>query len=203
MLQATLIKLATYRHLAEWVGVALAVWATLLETRERVLSRPLSAMATAIMMGVYYAAGLYVKCYTDLMHLAINLYGWYRWQKEAQTNALSTIRAMPTYRLVYLFTAVSCFSIALTAVSHSYYSDVTTAYIDCLCAVLSLCAQCLMTLKYVQAWVVWIGVDLLYGAVCWAKGLYVTALLYSVYLALGCRGLRVWKASKKGCKKHG
>ena len=59
----------------------------------------------------------------------------------------------------------------------------------------SLVAQWMMTKKLLENWLVWIGVDVLYVGMFIFKGLYLTAGLYAVFLALAVKGYIDWRRS--------
>ena len=59
----------------------------------------------------------------------------------------------------------------------------------------SIAAQWMQTRKLLEAWLVWITVDVFYVGMFLYKGLYPTAGLYTVFLYLAVRGFIQWRAS--------
>jgi Nicotinamide mononucleotide transporter. len=53
----------------------------------------------------------------------------------------------------------------------------------------------MMTRKLLENWVVWVAVDVVYIGMFIYKSLYVTSLLYFVFLVLSVMGYRQWKAT--------
>jgi nicotinamide mononucleotide transporter len=74
-----------------------------------------------------------------------------------------------------------------TDASLPFWDSTTTAY--------SLVAQWLQTKKRIETWWFWIAVDVVYIGVYAVKGLWLTALLYTIFLALCLLGLKEWKRS--------
>jgi nicotinamide mononucleotide transporter len=72
------------------------------------------------------------------------------------------------------------------------FTDAALPYWDAGIAVASLVAQYLMTRKYIENWVIWMGVDVVAVGVYWVKELYPTAVLYWVFFILCVIGLRSW-----------
>ena len=64
---------------------------------------------------------------------------------------------------------------------------------DALTTSLSLCAQWLLNRKYVENWYCWIAVDVIYVPLYLYKGLYLTSLLYAVFLCMATIGLIEWR----------
>jgi nicotinamide mononucleotide transporter len=73
------------------------------------------------------------------------------------------------------------------------YTDAALPYWDSTITVLSLLAQWMMARMYLENWVLWIAVDVLGIGVYQAKGLYVTAGLYAVFLVMAAWGLVAWR----------
>jgi len=58
-------------------------------------------------------------------------------------------------------------------------------------------AQWMQTRKWLETWLVWIVVDVVYVGMYAFKGLLPTAFLYAVFLGLAVLGLREWTRSLK------
>ena len=56
-------------------------------------------------------------------------------------------------------------------------------------------AQWMMTRKYLENWFVWIAVDVFYIAMFIFKDLYLTALLYAIFIFVCTLGYLEWKRS--------
>jgi nicotinamide mononucleotide transporter len=66
---------------------------------------------------------------------------------------------------------------------------------DALTTSTSLVAQWMMTRKLLENWIIWVAVDVVYIGMYIYKDLYVTSLLYAVFLVLSVMGYREWKKS--------
>jgi nicotinamide mononucleotide transporter len=53
----------------------------------------------------------------------------------------------------------------------------------------------MMTRKYFENWILWIIVDVVYIGLFYSRNLALTAVLYTVYLALAILGYIQWKRS--------
>jgi len=56
-------------------------------------------------------------------------------------------------------------------------------------------AQVMMTRKWLENWALWIALDVVYVGMFVFKRLYLTAGLYTVFLALAAMGLAEWRRS--------
>ena len=64
---------------------------------------------------------------------------------------------------------------------------------DSLCVAMSLCAQLLMAKRYLENWLIWIFADIIYVALFIFKELYLTAILYAIFIAIAIAGYSEWK----------
>jgi nicotinamide mononucleotide transporter len=53
----------------------------------------------------------------------------------------------------------------------------------------------MMTKKFLESWIVWVGVDVVYVGMFIYKSLYVTTGLYLIFLVLAVKGYIEWKKS--------
>jgi nicotinamide mononucleotide transporter len=58
---------------------------------------------------------------------------------------------------------------------------------------MSLVAQYMLGRKWLENWLVWIAADVIYVGLYGYKHLYLTALLYAIFIATCIAGYRTWK----------
>ena len=74
-------------------------------------------------------------------------------------------------------------------------TDAALPYVDSLTTSTSLIAQWMMTRKLLENWIIWVAVDVIYIGMYIFKSLYVTAVLYLVFLILSAMGYFQWRTS--------
>jgi len=70
-------------------------------------------------------------------------------------------------------------------------------YIDAMLLFLSLSALYMQAKKWIQNWILWIVVDLIYVPVYWLNHNYITAFLYLIYIPIAVKGYQMWKNESK------
>ena len=75
------------------------------------------------------------------------------------------------------------------------YTDAALPYADAAVVSLSLVAQFLLSRKVLENWTFWVVVDVLAIGVYAAKGLYVTTVLYAVFLVMAVCGWYAWSTT--------
>jgi nicotinamide mononucleotide transporter len=94
--------------------------------------------------------------------------------------------------LLALFGAAGAGLLGMALARHT---DASLPFWDSSTTSFSLVAQFMQTRKWLENWMVWIAVDVVYVGMYAYKSLYPTAGLYSVFLVLAVLGLREWKQS--------
>ena len=170
---------------------AVSVW---LSVRQNILSWPTAIVNVLLYVVVFRDARLYADMGLQVVYALLSVYGWYEWLHGGEhRSALRVTRT--TARLgAVLVAVITIGAFALGAILHRT-TDAALPFMDAFLSSTSLVAQWMMTRKKLENWLLWIFVDVLYVGMFTYKGLYITAILYAVFLALAVAGYRDWRAS--------
>jgi nicotinamide mononucleotide transporter len=170
---------------------ALSVW---LSVRQNILSWPTAIVNVVLYVFVFRDARLYADMGLQVIYAVLSVYGWYEWLHGGENRTeLHVSRTGPRLALV-LAAIAAAGSVGLGIVLRGA-TDAALPFMDSFLSSTSLVAQWMMTRKKLENWLVWIGVDVLYVGMFVFKGLYLTAALYAVFLALAVAGFRDWRRS--------
>jgi len=175
-------------------GALLAVVTIVLDTREKVLARPLSIIGTIVTFFVYYPAGLYAKCLQSVFNICFHSYGWYQWLYGGKHRTPLQVSTTKPRTLVQLLLIDVLSALVLGNILHRY-SSADLPYWDSLHTVLALTAHWMLVRKKLESWLLWVAADALYAVVLYYKGLYVFCGLYVLFILLASNGYRTWRRS--------
>ena len=157
---------------------------------------PISALNVMLYGVIFYDAKLYADMGLQGVFLVFSVYGWYAWTKGSE-NYLpdssplqvkqSTIKEIAVGLLITIPIAIILGDILKNQTNADY------PHIDSMLASLSIFAQILQTRKRLENWYIWIVVDAVYILIYVSKDLYLSAILYAVFLALAIQGIIEWK----------
>lgn len=181
----------------ELVGVAFGVLSVWLTVRESVWCWPTGLVNVGTFIVVFYQARLYADMGLQVVYVALCLYGWYEWLHGGRDRGELRVSRAPRLVLLALTVLGVAFAIGLGSFLR-HRTDAALPYWDAGTTSFSLVAQALLTRKWIENWLVWIAVDLVYVGIYVVRGLYPTAGLYLVFLVLAVLGLRRWTRSL-GC----
>ena len=170
---------------------AISVW---LSVRQNIWSWPTAIINVVLYAIVFYEAKLYADMGLQVIYAILSVYGWYEWlYGGAGRTELHVSRTGP--RLGAVLALIAAAGSALLGVFLHRATDAALPFMDSFLSSTSLVAQWMMTKKLLENWLVWIGVDVLYVGMFVFKGLFVTAGLYAVFLALAVKGYIDWRRS--------
>ena len=170
---------------------ALGVWLTV---RRSVWCWPVGMVNVALYAYVFLQARLYSDAGLQLVYFAMSGYGWWAWLRGGAGGHELPVARTPRPFLLALLGAGLLGTMSLGTLL-SRHTDAALPFFDAGTTSFSLVAQLLMTRKWIENWVLWIAVDVVYVYMYVVKDLYATALLYTVFLGLAVAGLRAWRRS--------
>jgi nicotinamide mononucleotide transporter len=172
---------------------ALSVW---LSVRQNVLSWPTAIVNVVLYTIVFYEAKLYADMGLQVVYAVLSIYGWYQWLYGGEGHTALRVSRTTRPLSIRLALIAATFAVLLGTLLHRT-TDASLPFMDSALTSTSLVAQWMMTRKLLENWAVWIAVDVLYVGMFIYKGLYVTAVLYAVFLCLAVKGWIDWRNSMR------
>lgn len=180
--------------LAEWtqvLGFATGLACVALAARRNIWNYPIGIANNLVFVAVFLGAGLYAAAGLQLVYLAFGIHGWTRWSRGEEKDRLFVGRT-PARAVPWLIGAGVLGALVLWAVLTAF-TDSQVAIADAATTSASLVAQYMLNRKWVQNWLVWIGVDIAFVALSIATGLWIIAALYVVFISLCLFGWLSWR----------
>jgi nicotinamide mononucleotide transporter len=176
---------------SELVGFLTGVWCVWLTVRARISNFPVGLANDAFFLILFLEARLFADASLQIVYLVLGVAGWWAWlQARPQRTKLVVSAASPL-----MLAACVPATVAITAILWPILQGAhdVAPFLDALTTALSLVAQTLLNLKRIQNWWAWMVADVIYVPLYISKNLYLTALVYLLFLALCGAGLREWR----------
>ncbi|WP_165066479.1 nicotinamide riboside transporter PnuC [Paludisphaera rhizosphaerae] len=181
---------ATWLECASFVTGAACVWLTV---KENVWNFPIGLVNVAAFGVVFLRAGLFADAGLQGVYLILCARGWYLWLHGGNDGRSLRITRAGAGELNALLVGVVMLTLLLWLVLRQVGGS--ASFWDALTTSLSLGAQWLLNRKRLESWAGWILVDAIYVPLYISKSLYLTAILYTVFLGLAIIGLHQWRSS--------
>ena len=181
--------------LIEVIAVLFSLICIILAVKKHVLNWPVGIIGVSAYLILFYRERLYADMMLQIVFIIQGIYGWYNWQHNNQEqHDLQVGYLSNRQRFFYLF-IIAAFSTGWFLLL-KYYSNASLPLVDSLAATISLVANWMMARKYIENWILWITVDLIYIALFWYKSLYLSSGIYVVFLFLALKGWTDWNKKR-------
>ncbi|HEV2640336.1 MAG TPA: nicotinamide riboside transporter PnuC [Actinocrinis sp.] len=179
----------SWAELLGFVTGAICVWLTV---RVHVWNFPIGIANNVFFLVLFWTAHLYADASLQIVYLVLAVMGWWEWlhggeQRTARVIGHATMRHVAVL-LVLIVPATWALYVIL-----SRAHDIAPFW-DALTTALSLAAQWLLNLKKFENWYFWLVADAIYIPLYFVKVLYLTGIVYVLFISLCLLGLRAWRA---------
>ena len=175
----------------ETVGVVFGVISVWLTVRENIWCWPTGLVNVLLFVVVFWQAKLYADMGLQVVYTILSVYGWYEWLHGGKDRGERAVERTPRRVLVPLLIA-GVIGLASLGLFLRRATDAALPFWDAGTTSFSLVAQWMLTKKWLENWLIWIVVDVVYVGMYLYKQLYPTAGLYLVFLVLACLGFQAW-----------
>jgi len=180
----------------ETIAFVLGVANVVLVVRRSLWNYPFGLVMVALYGWVFFGAKLYSDAILQVFFFVVQVYGWVNWSRNAgEAGEIEVERMAPASRVAWLTGSV--IAIVVWGWAMHRFTDAAFPWWDAAVAMLSVTAQVLMSRRFIENWLLWITVDVLAIGLYAAKDLWLTAVLYAIFLALSAWGLVDWRGAER------
>lgn len=180
----------------------LSLACVLLNAYGKILTWPLAIASSTAYAYVFFNSQLFGDAALQLVFVGLAIYAWITWYKKAPTLTSSTLEKDASFSRTPSSAIVKCglawllmFFLIRYILKNYTSSDVPN--IDAFLTAGSLLATYMSAQKWLENWLIWAFVDVIYIGLYIYKDLYLTALLYVLLIALCLLGWRQWSKQMK------
>ena len=179
----------------EVIAVLLGIAYLLLAMRESLWCWYAAFVSTAIFLYLFWQVDLLMESALQVYYLVMAVYGWRQWQRggndgEGHTKSLS-ISTWSARKHALAIGAVLLASIVSAALLRQY-TQAALPLLDSFTTWGSILTTWMVTRKILENWLYWLVIDSVSIYLYLDRGLYLTALLFLVYLVIVIFGYRKW-----------
>ncbi len=171
-----------------FVTGAASVW---LAVKENVWNWPFAVANAVFFFILFLEHRLYGDMGLQVIFFGLAVLGWYRWLRGGEHHSPLRVSHLTPRQAIASFLV----TVIATAAMTEYLRRVNDAapFLDALTTVLSLVGQYWLTKKVIENWYIWIAADVLYIGLYIQRGLYLTTVLYVIFLLMCVAGAAQWQ----------
>ena len=194
----------------------LGLWCVIAFRKDSMWAYPTGILNSLGFIAIFYQIQLYSDLLLNFYFIGVSVLGWFWWsQKKSDGTSKLKIKYMtPNVRGLWLiglvagtyvlganidviFNAMAQFVAAILGTTYAH-TPAAMPFWDASTTVMSLAAMFLLTRKYVEAWILWVIVDVICIALYAYRGVMFLSLEYAIFLANAAFAVYQWhKLSKE------
>lgn len=202
------IAMTIFNYPISWVeliGVVTGMWCVWLTAKEKISCWPVGIINIVFFFILFYQVQLYSDMVLQIFFLVTSFYGWYAWSKppvelennqyELKVSILTMKQWMAILTMIIIFT-YALYSVALNihiTCPELFPRPAAAPFRDALCTVMSIFAQLLLTRKKIEAWILWILVDVISCVYYFESGVILVGIEYVIFTFIATKGLLGWR----------
>ncbi len=184
------LELTTALEAISFVTGALCVW---LVVRENVWNFPIGLMNVATFSVVFFQSRLFADAGLQIVYFVLGVVGWRLWLRGGENQTRLRLSRIGMLELMWLGFFVILSTLCLWKTLQHFGGS--ASFWDVFTTSLSLASQWMLNRKQLESWLGWIVVDAIYVPLYVSKGLYLTAILYAIFLCMAFIGWKQWYRS--------
>ena len=184
------LELTTLLEAVSFVTGALCVW---LVVRENVWNFPIGLLNVATFSVVFFQSRLFADAGLQVVYFVLGIMGWTLWVRGGENQTRLKLSRIGITEAAWLGIFVVVSTLCLWQTLH--HLGGSASFWDALTTSISLASQWMLNRKQLENWLGWIVVDAIYVPLYVFKGLYLTAILYAIFLCMAFIGWKQWQRS--------
>ena len=185
----------------EIFAVSSAIIYLILAAKEDVKCWYAALFSSLLYMYIMYSAGLIMESFLQIFYICMAIYGWYIWSNRINyEHKLKITRWKKKYHFYAIITVT-----ALAIISGfllEKYTHAALPFLDAFTTWGAIITTYMVAKKIIENWIYWFVIDLISIYLFISRELYLTSLLFFIYLIIIIFGYRSWmkKLNNKNIK---
>ncbi len=177
----------------EIVAFVLALVMVVLNMRVNPIAWPLAIVSSLLYFALFWNSRLYGDASLQVFFAVVALWGWWQWLRGTQADGHALqVRVLGRRGRTGLFVALAL-AWPATGLFLKTFTNTDVPWWDAFPTAASVIGQWLLGRKYVENWLAWIVVNVVSVGLFAYKGLWLTTVLYSLFIAMSLIGWRAWR----------
>ena len=176
----------------EIIAVISAILYLLLAAKEDIKCWYAAIISSLLYFFIMYDAGLIMEAYLQVFYIIMALYGLLQWTKLIQINSNNTIRTWSNIQHFITISSVIILAI-ITGFILTKYTNAAMPFLDAFTSWGAIVTTYMVAKKILENWIYWFVIDAISIYLFLSRGLYLTSILFFVYLIIICFGYIAWR----------
>ena len=175
----------------EIFAVCSAILYLILAANEDVRCWYAALFSSLLYMYIMYTAGLMMESFLQIFYIFMAIYGWYIWSSKINVKQQLKIRSWKMQYHLYTITIVILLAI-FSGFLLEKYTQAALPFLDAFTTWGAIITTYMVAKKIIENWIYWFVIDSISIYLFISRELYLTSLLFFIYLIIIIFGYRSW-----------
>ena len=181
--------------LMEITAVVFAIIYLLLAVKQDVRCWYAAIFSSFLYFFIMMSANLYMEAYLQIFYIFMAIYGWFQWNKISENKSKFIVRTWNIKQHLIVISSVICLAY-ISGSLLNIYTEAALPFIDALTTWGAIIATYMVAKKLLENWIYWFVIDSISVLLFMSRGLYLTSVLFFVYLIIIYFGYKSWTKIK-------
>jgi len=188
--------LNNYLFIFEAIAVFLAVGYLLLAVKQDIRCWIAGIISSSIYLFLMFQANLYMESMLQIFYILMGFYGWLQWNIKAEDDKSLLITTWTFKKHFLVVSSILGFSL-LFGMFLRTYTQAALPFLDSLTTFGALVATYMVAKKIIENWIYWFVIDSISIYLFYSRELYLTSILFFIYLIIIIFGYKSWNKKLK------
>ena len=175
----------------EIFAVCSAILYLILAANEDVRCWYAALFSSLLYMYIMYTAGLMMESFLQIFYIFMAIYGWYIWSSKINVKQQLKIRSWKMQYHLYTITIVILLAM-ISGFLLEKYTQAALPFLDAFTTWGAIITTYMVAKKIIENWIYWFVIDSISIYLFISRELYLTSLLFFIYLIIIIFGYRSW-----------
>lgn len=177
----------------DWFAMLTGIVGVYLSIKEKILAWPLFILCYAAYVHISFRGGYYAFAGMNVIFALVAAYGWLGWSKSSKKSGreIRISHLAPAYR--WIVAAFICIGTLGLGFLLELTGEARLPYYDAFAATCALCAQWMLSRKFIENWIFWMLADTVYLSFFLIDRIWPSVVLFAAFIFLAIKGWNEWK----------
>ena len=180
----------------EIIAVITAILYLVLAAKEDVKCWYAAIISSSLYFYIMLNAGLLMEAILQVFYVGMAIYGWNQWNNSSNQKNEIRIRNWKKINHLYSISLVVILAI-ISANILEKYTNAVFPFFDALTTFGAIITTYMVAKKIIENWIYWFVIDSISIYLFFSRELYLTSLLFTIYLIIIIFGYRSWNKKLK------
>ena len=176
----------------EIFAVSSAILYLILAAKEDVRCWYAALFSSILYMYIMHTAGLIMESFLQIFYICMAIYGWYIWSNKINVEQELKITSWKKQYHLYAIIIVTLLAI-ISGFLLEKYTQAALPFLDAFTTWGAIITTYMVAKKIIENWIYWFVIDSISIYLFISRELYLTALLFLIYLIIIIFGYRSWR----------